>query len=67
MTKQPMPQSQRERVRAALLEEALKQPGVRDVMEVYRNWQRADEGLSAYRAATKESARIRTTDHANVG
>lgn len=66
MTKQAKAQPQRERSRESMLEEALKQPGVHDVLEVYRDWQRADSGLSAYRAATKEPAKIVTTDHANI-
>jgi hypothetical protein len=32
-----------------LLEEALKRPGVREVMEVYQSWTRADEVLRQYR------------------
>ena len=36
-----------------MLEAALARPGVREVMEVYQNWQKADSGLDAYRAAQK--------------
>lgn len=67
MTKRAETQCKREHARASMLEEALKQPGVRDVLAVYRDWQRADSGLNAYRAATKEPARVVTTDHANPG
>lgn len=58
--------SKREQDRRAMLEVALARPGVREVMEVYRNWQEADSGLDAYRAATKEPLRTMTTDRANV-
>ena len=58
--------SKRERDRKAMLEVALARPGVREVMEVYRNWQEADSGLDAYRAATKEPLRTMTTDRANM-
>lgn len=60
------PPSKREQERAAMLEEALRQPGVRDVMEVFGDWQRADSGLDPYRSATKEASVVTTTDHANV-
>ena len=49
-----------------MLEEALRQPGVREVMEVFGGWQRADSGLDPYRFATKDASIITTTDHANV-
>lgn len=68
MAEQPKkrPQSKRERERAAMLEEALRRPGVREVMQVFDAWQRADRGLDAYRAATKETWTVITTDHANA-
>ncbi len=50
----------------AILEKALSRPGVREVMEVYGQWQKRDKGLDSYRAATKEAYQIITTDHANV-
>ena len=59
-------QSNREAVHAAMLKEALRRPGVREVMEVYRDWQQADKGLDSYRAATKQPSITTTTDHANV-
>lgn len=49
----------------AMLDEALRRPGVREVMEVYGAWQRADNGLDAYRAATRRVREFTTTDHAN--
>ena len=58
--------SKREQDRKAMLEAALARPGVREVMEVYRNWQKADSGLDSYRAATKEPQTITTTDHTNM-
>ncbi len=50
--------SRRERKRDELLEAALARPGVRDVMEVYRGWQEKDQGLDAYRSATKAAGRV---------
>ena len=58
--------SKREQDRKAMLETALARPGVREVMAVYQNWQKADSGLDAYRATTKEPLTITTTDRANL-
>ena len=55
--------SKREQEYAAMLEEALKQPGIREVMEVHESWQRADKGLELYRLATKEAFKVTTTNH----
>ena len=49
-----------------MLEEALRRPGVREVMKVFGDWQHADSGLDPYRSATKEASIVTTTDHANV-
>ena len=49
-----------------MIKEGLRKPGVREVMEVYRNWQHTDSGLNTFRSATKESFTISTTDHANA-
>ena len=48
-----------------MIEEALRRPGVREVMEVYGAWQRIDEDLRTYRAATAIADKVTTTDHAN--
>ena len=58
--------SRREQEHAAMLEEALSRPGVREVMKVYSGWWEKDRGLDAYRAATKAPARITTTNHTRV-
>lgn len=58
--------SKRAEEHAAMLKEALARPGVREVMKVYGDWQQADKGLDAYRAATKRAPMITTTDHANT-
>lgn len=58
--------SKRVEQHAAMLDEALQRPGVREVMEVYGAWQRIDEQLSTYRAATKVVPAITTTDQANA-
>ena len=66
MTRRNTEPSDREKKRAALLEEGIDRPGVRDAVEVYRDWQRADRGLDAYRAATKVRHITVTTDRANA-
>lgn len=58
--------SKRERERAAMLEEALSRPGVRQVMEVYQNWHKADQAMEPYRLAAKQHETVTTSDHANV-
>ena len=57
--------SERARAHAALIEEALKRPGIPEIMRVYGDWRTADRGLDPYRAATKTPSRTTTTDHAN--
>lgn len=59
-------ESQRQAAQATMLEEALRQPGIREMMMVYEDWRTADSGLETYRAATKEPMSITTTDHANT-
>ena len=49
-----------------MLREALRRPGVREVMEVYGAWERADKELDTYRAATRRVARFTTTDRTNT-
>ena len=57
--------SERARAHAAMVEEALKRPGIPELMRVYGDWRNADRGLDPYRAATKVPSRTTTTDHAN--
>lgn len=52
---------------AAMLDDALRRPGVREAMAVYDACKQALDSLDAYRAATTTAPRIITTDHANVG
>ena len=52
--------------RDAMLETALARPGVREFMEVYQDWQKADRGLDAYRSATKEPLITTTTDRTSA-
>ena len=59
--------SKREQARDVMLEEALARPSVREFMEVFQNWQKADQGLNSYRLATKQPQHITTTDHATIG
>ena len=63
MAKRKPMTSKREQDHAAMLEEALSRPGVREVMDVYGGWREKDRGLDTYRAATKTPARTTTTDH----
>ena len=58
--------SKRTEQHETMLREALRRPGVREVMEVYSAWERADSGLDAYRTATKKAGEFTTTDHANA-
>ena len=66
MNRRERTDSGHEQEHANMLKEALARPGVREVMDVYQNWQRADHGLDSYREATKDPQIITTTDHANV-
>ena len=65
ITKKPDQQnlSDRERAHEEMLKEALKRPGIREIMEVYNSWQRADKGLEPYRSATKNAHKGTTTNH----
>lgn len=56
----------REQEHAAMLKAALARPGVREVMQVYGGWQDKDRGLDVYRAATKASGRVTTTNSSNA-
>ena len=56
----------RDQQHAAMLKEALARPGVREVMQVYQNYQETDKGLDSYRQAIKCPEIVTTTDHANV-
>ncbi len=59
--------SKRPKHHDALLKDALSRPGVAEYMKVYQGWQKQDEGLDSYRAATREIITVSTTDHANIG
>ena len=61
----PESPSAREQARAALVEDSLKRPGIREVMRVYENWRHADRGLNSYRAATHWPYEFPTTDRSN--
>ena len=50
---------------AAMLKEALARPGVREVMEVYGGWWRAEKALEAYRVASKRACIVTTSDRTN--
>ena len=57
--------SKRAEEHAAMLEEALARPGVREVMEVHGGWRQVDEALEAYRAACKRAWIVTTSDRTN--
>lgn len=67
MTEEPKKPSktQREHTYAALVKEAQKRPGIREIMSVYEDWRRVDRGLDPYRMATHEPQLITASDHAN--
>ena len=50
----------------AMLKEALRRPGVREVMRVYGAWKQADSGLEAHRIASRRAGHFTTTDHTNT-
>ena len=49
-----------------MLQEALSRPGVREVMEVYQNWRKADQALSAYRQVIKRQGQVTTSNRTNA-
>ena len=57
--------SARAQEHAALLKEALAQPGVREAMNAYNDWAQVEPALAANREATREEPTIIATDHAN--
>ena len=54
-----------EQERQALLEKALAQPGIPEVMRVHKLPQAMDKELNPYRIATRPSFEVTTTNHAN--
>ena len=57
--------SDRVQQHAALLQEALAQPGVREAMRVHNDWAQREQALVAYREAAREKPVIIATDHTN--
>ena len=51
---------------ADMLKAAQDRPGVREVMQVYRNWQVKDGRLGAHHSATKTPERTETTNRTNI-
>lgn len=49
-----------------MLKEAQSRPGVREMMEVFGHWQKADKGMDAYREATRRRNITTTTTHTNT-
>ena len=58
--------SKRQSDQETMLEQALRQPGIGEMMRVYEDWKVADSGLNPYRAATKEPMSTTTTNYANA-
>ena len=56
----------REQEHAAMLQEALARPGIREVMKVYGGWREKDRRLDAYRTVTKVPVSTTTTDNTRV-
>ena len=54
-----------EQEREALLQKALDQPGIPEVMRVYGLWQERDEWLNSYRTATRKSFEFTDTNRTN--
>lgn len=48
-----------------LLDAARKLPGIPEVTSVYADWNRIDQRLDIYRAATQQPYQVVTTDHSN--
>ena len=46
---------------------ALEHPGIREVMRVYEDWKRVDDGLEPYRAASRWVPVIRNRANADDG
>lgn len=59
-------EGEEERTRAeahdAMLQEALSRPGVREFMEVYQNWRKAESGIDHYRRTVKRRGKVTTSD-----
>ena len=49
-----------------MLKEAQSRPGVREMMEVFGYWQKADKGMDAYRAATRKRNITTTVPHTST-
>ena len=45
-----------------LLKQAMKNPGVRDLVEVYENWQRVDRSAQAYREVMSPKSVVSSSD-----
>jgi hypothetical protein len=45
-----------------ILERALERPGVREMMSVYREWERLDRAAQPYQLATRRKTVVATTD-----
>lgn len=51
---------------SAMLKEAMSRPGVREVMEIYERWRKADSSLDNYRQVTRSSTmKVVVSDRAN--
>ena len=58
--------SKREQEHAAMLQEALARPGIREVMKVYGGWREKAWRLDAYCTVTKVPVSTTTTDNTRV-
>lgn len=53
--------SDRQSNQKVMLEKSLQQPGMREIMKIYKNWQSANEGLNPYREMARTMST--STDH----
>ncbi len=56
----------RQKERDELLEEALRRPGIREVMKVYEDWKRADRALESHRAIERWKGEITTRSNTSA-
>ena len=51
----------------ALVEQALKRPGVREVVNVYQDWREKDQKMDSYRELFTSFGRITNSNSSNPG
>jgi len=64
--KQNTRKSQRAENHAAMMEQAMRHPGIREAMQVYEACRKAHDELNASRETTRVLFPSTSTDHANI-